>query len=111
MKLIGKIPLLLSFLAFYLRELIHANLRVAYDALTPVHYMRPAMLAIPLDARTDLEILLLVNLITMTPGTVSLDVSTDRRVLYLHAMYVEDPDALRLQIKSNLERRVLELLR
>ena len=111
MKLLRKLPLLLRFLVFYLKELLLANVRVAHDALTPTHYMRPAMLAIPLDARTDFEILLLVNLITMTPGSVSIDVSTDRRVLYLHAMYVQDPEDLRREIKNKLERRILELLR
>jgi len=111
MKLLRKLPLLLRFLVFYLKELLLANLRVAHDALTPTHHMRPAMLAIPLDARTDFEILLLVNLITMTPGSVSIDVSTDRRVLYLHAMYVQDPEDLRREIKNKLERRILELLR
>jgi multicomponent Na+:H+ antiporter subunit E len=111
MKRLRKVPLLLSFLVFYLKELIRANLRVAHDALTPAHHMRPAILAIPLDATSDFEILLLVNLITMTPGSVSIDVSTDRRVLYLHAMYVSDPEAARHEIKTKLERRVLELLR
>jgi len=47
----------------------------------------------------------------MTPGSVSIDVSTDRRVLYLHAMYVQDPEDLRREIKNKLERRILELLR
>ncbi len=111
MKLLFRLPRLILFLGFYLRELVLASVRVAYDALTPTHHMRPAMLAIPLDAKTDFEILLLANLITMTPGTVSIDVSTDRRVLYVHAMYVSDPEALRHEIKSKLERRVLALLR
>ena len=111
MKLLRKIPRLIGFLLFYIKELLRANLRVAHDAVTPTHYMRPALLAVPLDARTDLEIMLLANLITMTPGTVSIDVSTDRRVLYVHVMYVQDPDSIRREIKDQLERRVLELLR
>jgi multicomponent Na+:H+ antiporter subunit E len=111
MKLLRKIPMLLRFAAFYVKELVLSNLRVAYDALTPTHYMSPAFVGIPLDVKTDFEILLLANLITMTPGTVSLDVSTDRRMLYLHAMYVTDPETLRRKIKSDLERRVIELLR
>ena len=61
--------------------------------------------------RTDLEITLLANLITVTPGSFSLDVSDDRSVLYVHAMYVDDPEALRREIKDGFERRVLELLR
>jgi multicomponent Na+:H+ antiporter subunit E len=47
----------------------------------------------------------------MTPGTLSLDISPDRKTLYVHAMYINDPDKLRAEIKENFERRVLELLR
>jgi len=111
MTLLRKIPKLISFLLFYLKELLLANIRVAHDAVTPTHHMRPALLAIPLDAETDFEILLFANLMTMTPGSVSMDVSTDRRVLYLHVMYVEDPEEVRRSIKHDFERRVLRLLR
>lgn len=54
---------------------------------------------------------MLANLITMTPGTLSLDISEDRKILYIHAMYIHDIDALRADITDNLERRVLEILR
>ncbi len=76
-------------------------------------YVCPGVVAIPLDARTDAEITLLANLITLTPGSVSLDLSEDRRVLYVHAMYIVggDVDAYRRSVKEGLERRVLELLR
>ena len=71
----------LRFAVFYIWELILANLRVAYDVMTPKPRIRPGVLAIPLDAKTDAEITLLANLITLTPGSVSLDVSSDRRFL------------------------------
>jgi multicomponent Na+:H+ antiporter subunit E len=71
----------------------------------------PALLAIPLDARTDFEILLFANLMTMTPGSVTVDISKDRRTLYLHVMYVEDAEEIRRSIKQDFERRVLRLLR
>jgi multicomponent Na+:H+ antiporter subunit E len=102
---------LVSFALYYLRELVWANLRVARDALAPSFAMRPAIIAIPLDARTDLEITLLSNLIALTPGSLGLDVSDDRSVLYVHGMFVDDPDAFCREIKHNLERRLLELLR
>ena len=92
-------------------ELVVANLRIAYEVVTPSHNMRPGVVAIPLDAETDAEITLLANLITLTPGTLSLDVSDDRRVLYIHAMYVDDVEELRRSIKDGFEKRVLELLR
>jgi multicomponent Na+:H+ antiporter subunit E len=106
-----KMRQVIGFVGFYLRELILANLRLAYDVVTPGFHMRPAVVAVPLDARTDAEITLLANLITMTPGSFSLDIADDRTVLYVHAMYVDDPAAYRREIKDGLERRVLELLR
>ena len=81
--------------------------------LAPASYVCPGVVAIPLDARTDVEIVMLANLITLTPGSVSLDLSEDRHVLYVHAMYIDggDVEAYRRSIKEGLERRVLELLR
>jgi len=109
----AKVPLAGRFALFYLGQLILANLRVAYDVATPNFHVRPGVIAVPLDARTDVEITLLANLITLTPGTLSLDLSADRTVLYVHAMYIDHDDVAeaRRQIKEGLERRVLELLR
>ncbi|MGH7930815.1 MAG: Na+/H+ antiporter subunit E [Candidatus Binatia bacterium] len=106
-----RIDHVLRFAVFYVWQLILANLRVAYDVMTPRLRMRPGVVAIPLDAKTDAEITMLANLITLTPGSVSLDVSSDRRFLYLHAMYIDDVEEFRESIKSTIERRVLEVLR
>jgi multicomponent Na+:H+ antiporter subunit E len=107
-----KVWRVINLVLFFIRELVIANLRVAYEVLTPSFRMRPGVVAIPLDARTDVEITLLANMITLTPGTLSLDVSADRQVLYLHAMYLdEDIDVFRRRIKDGFERRILEVLR
>jgi len=107
----AKFPKVVLFSIFFFIELTKANLRVAYDVLTPMHQMRPGIVAIPLDAETDIEITFLANLITLTPGTLSLDVSSDRRVLYIHDMYIDDVDKVRREIKGGYERRVLEIVR
>ena len=99
------------FVAFYVAELVRANLRVAHDVVTPQFRSRPGIVAIPLDAKTDMEITLLANLVTMTPGSLSLDLSDDRRVLYVHSMFMDDPDEFRRTTKEGLERRVLGMLR
>ncbi len=104
-----KAPKMISFGVFFLVELVKANWRVAYDVLTPQHLMRPGVIAVPLDATTDGQIAILGNLISVTPGTLTLDVSSDRKVLYIHAMYIDDEDELRRSIKE-LERRVLDIL-
>lgn len=107
----GRVGRAFGFVAFYLRELVLANARVAADIVTPAMRARPAIVAIPLDATTDLEITILANLLTMTPGSLSIDVSADRKVLYVHGMFVDDPETFRREIKDEFERRVLELLR
>ncbi len=99
------------FLLFFFWELIVASLRVVYDILTPRHRMRPAIIAVPLDLRTDSEITLLANLITLTPGTLSLDISPQKDILYIHAMYVDDVEEFRRTIKERFEKRVKEVMR
>lgn len=101
---------LLDLLAFLLWQMLLANWQVALDVLTPRHRLRPAVLAIQLDARSDTAITMLANIITLTPGSLSLDVSPDRRILYVHVMYVREIEAEREQIKTRFERRVLAVL-
>jgi multicomponent Na+:H+ antiporter subunit E len=99
------------FVIYFIKELVVSSVKVAKDVVKPLPHMRPGVIGIPLDAETDLEITALANLISLTPGTLSLDVSPDRKTLYIHAMYVINPDDLRNEIKDGLERRLLELLR
>jgi multicomponent Na+:H+ antiporter subunit E len=98
-------------LLYFLWEMVLANIRVAHDVVTPRHHMRPAVVGIPLAARTDAEITLLANLISLTPGTLSLDVSEDRTILYVHGMFVDDREAFVQSIKNGFERRLLEVMR
>lgn len=105
------IPKLISFFFFFLWEVIVANIQVAYEVMTIKHNMKPGIVKVPLDAETNLEITLLANLITLTPGTLSLDVSDDKKVLYIHTMYVHDREDFIRGIKNGFERRLLEILR
>jgi multicomponent Na+:H+ antiporter subunit E len=101
----------ITFMVFTISEIIRANLRISRDVLTPSHTMRPGIVAVPLDVEKDNEILLLTTLISLTPGSLVLDVSNDRRVLYIHAMHVRDRESFIREIKHGFERRVLEVLR
>jgi multicomponent Na+:H+ antiporter subunit E len=98
---------LLLYLAW---QILVANLKVVAAILGPRRRLRPALVAVPLDVTTDGQIAALANLISLTPGTLSLDVSPDRRSLYVHAMSASSPEALRREIKEGFERRVLEAL-
>lgn len=104
-------PRLISFFFYFLYELLKANMQVAADVITPKFYMEPGIVAYPLDAKSDLEITILANVISLTPGTLSLDVSNNKKVLYIHAMYVSDRDEFIEDIKSGFERRILSITR
>jgi multicomponent Na+:H+ antiporter subunit E len=109
-KYVGKVPKFIGFIGYFFWELLMSNLKVAYDVLTPTHHMCPGVIAMPLEAKTDGEITIVANLISLTPGTLSLDVSTDRKVLYIHVMYLVDREEVIRSIKA-LEARALEVLR
>lgn len=106
-KLFAMVRLIL----FFVWELLVSSLQVAWDVLTPTHRSRPGIVAVPIEAETEFEITTLANLVSLTPGTLSLDLSEDRKTLYVHAMFVDDPAIIRREIKHGMERRVLEALR
>lgn len=106
----GRVWRVISLIVWFIYELIESSLRVVWDVVTPSHLSRPGIIAMPLDAKTDGEILLVTNLISLTPGTLSLDVSPDGKTLYVHAMFVDDPETLRQDLKTGTERRILEAL-
>ena len=107
----GKTRQIARFSLFFLKEIIRANLRVAWHVVTPSSFFKPGIIAMPLEPQSDIEATLLANVITLTPGSFSVDLSTDRRVLYVHVMDVEDADEARWQLKAQYETPLLEILR
>lgn len=108
---IRKVWRIFDLFIFMLFEIVISNVRVARDVLRPTSSLRPGIIAIPLDASSDAEITLLVNMVMLTPGTLAIDVSSSRQVLYIHTMNADDPEEVRRQIKDGFERRVLGVLR
>ncbi len=101
----------LGLVLFFLAELVMSSVRVAYDVIKPRFTMTPAIIQVPLDVRGDVQVTLLANLISLTPGTLSIDVSDDRTNLYVHAMYGDDPEAVARRVKRSFERRIQEVFR
>lgn len=113
-----KVGQVISFVIFFVKELLVANIRVAADVLRPRMGIEPAVVAVPLSGFSDEEAALLANFITLTPGTLSLDVvdspADGGRVLYIHAMHAGRTEAaaerFRLQIQQQYARRVQEVM-
>lgn len=101
----------LSLVALFVKELILSALKVAWLAVQPRIVIRPAIVAYPLTVTTDAQITLLANLITLTPGTLSIDVSADRKTLYIHAIDIASREALIGDIAAGFETKVLQVLR
>lgn len=106
-----RVPKIISFVLYFLMQMIKANLQVAYDVITPKYFFKPGVVRYPLNAKTEFEINLLSTFISLTPGTLILDISEDNKTIYIHVMYLNDPDEFVRNLKTGVERRLLEILR
>lgn len=102
---------ILSLALLFLWELVVSAVRVAIIVLHPdiKSALRPAIIAFPLSVKSDAEITLLANMITLTPGTLSVDVAEDRSVLYVHVLHLADREALISEIAKGFETRIREV--
>lgn len=100
-----------SLTLLFLYELVLSAWRVAVLVVQPKMDLKPGIFAYPLTVEKDFEITLLANLITLTPGTLTVDVSADRRFLYVHALDCSDPDQARRDIAEGFERKIMEAFR
>lgn len=107
----NKVPKTIRFIGYFIYKMIAANIQVAYDVITPNYFFTPGIIEYPLEAETDIEINLLSTMISMTPGTLILDISEDKKSLFIHVMYLNDKKLVIADIKNGLEHKLLEILR
>lgn len=107
----GRARRVISLALLFVYELILSAWRITLLVLSPNMKLKPGIFAYPLKVDRDFEITLLANLITLTPGTLSVDVSEDRRFLYVHAIDCSDPAQTRREIADGFERKIMEAFR
>jgi multicomponent Na+:H+ antiporter subunit E len=107
-RAIKKIPAQARYLYVLIKEIIKANIIVAKIVLQPRINIKPGIIAVPIRTVTDAGITAIANTITLTPGTLTIDISDDRSVLYVHCIDASDPEAVARSIRNDLERYVLE---
>ncbi|MGP4665651.1 Na+/H+ antiporter subunit E [Agrobacterium pusense] len=98
----------LSLVLLFFKELALSAWKVAVMVIRPKLDVQPGIFAYPLTVTTDFEITLLANLITLTPGTLSVDVSPDRKMLYVHAIDCSDIETAKNDIKNGFEKKIME---
>ncbi len=101
---------IVEYILVVLWDIVVANVTVAFLILfRRVDDLQPAWVAIPLDLRTPEAITTLAGTITLTPGTVSCDLSAQGHNLLVHCLHAPDPDAVRDEIKTRYEARLMEI--
>lgn len=101
---------MISYSFIVIWDIIVANIQVAWIVLTvPTSKLKPAWIVVPLKLREPEAITMLAGTITLTPGTVSADLSDQGRCLLVHVLHTDDPDAVLEDIKTRYEARLLEI--
>ncbi len=101
---------MISYSVVVLWDILVANVQVAWIVLTkPNSQLRPAWIVVPLDLVQPEAITILAGTITLTPGTVSADLSDEGHSLLVHVLHTDDPDGVRDEIKSRYEARLKEV--
>jgi multicomponent Na+:H+ antiporter subunit E len=102
---------IIKLLFIFLSELVKSNIAVLKVILVPKLTIRPGIFALETELEKDWEITILSNLITLTPGTLVLEVSEDNKTLYIHAMDIDDVEQAKLDIKNTFEKAIKEVSR
>jgi multicomponent Na+:H+ antiporter subunit E len=106
-----KVRAIIMLILLFIKELILSNLEIVKVVYRPKLDIRPGIIALPTELRSNWEITLLANLITLTPGTLSMTVSNDNQTIYIHAMDIRDRDETIKSIKDTFENAIMEVTR
>jgi multicomponent Na+:H+ antiporter subunit E len=105
---LNHIPKQIHYFAILIVNIVKASIVVAKVVLQPKINIKPGIIAVPIRAKTDVGITAIANTISLTPGTLTIDISADRSTLYVHCIDIDDIEEIRNSIKNDLEEYILE---
>ncbi|WP_079530350.1 Na+/H+ antiporter subunit E [Halobacillus hunanensis] len=108
LRKVGKV---FNLILLFIRELVLSNIDIVKHVYRPKLDIQPGIFALPTELKSNWEITLLANLITLTPGTLSLVISDDYSVIYVHAMDITDVEESITEIKETFEKAIMEVTR
>ncbi|MEM8925549.1 MAG: Na+/H+ antiporter subunit E [Actinomycetota bacterium] len=116
LRFVPRFPMMIEFALYVLYEIVVANLRLAGIVLQPTRQrlaakLVPGIVAMPLRVEDDFDVLILATTITLTPGTISVDLVGEgaERVLYVHGLQVRDQEAFLSDMQRGFEDRILRI--
>ncbi|WP_226036974.1 Na+/H+ antiporter subunit E [Aquibacillus saliphilus] len=101
----------LKLVLLFLKELILSNLEIVKHVYSPKLEIEPGIFALPTELKSNWEITMLANLITLTPGTLAVAISDDNSIIYIHAMDLADTEESIRSIKDTFEKAIMEVTR
>jgi multicomponent Na+:H+ antiporter subunit E len=110
LRLLRRLPRIAWYVLYFLHELVLANVRIAWEVVTPGFTMQAGIVRVPTRCRTEWELMMLANSISLTPGTLTLEVDTDTNDLFVHALFVSSREEF-IDSIARMERYLLGAMR
>ena len=101
--------LAIRYVLMVLKDILVANVEVALLIIGPIKKLKPGFVAIPINIDSDLGITILASTVSLTPGTVSAEVSKDKAWLYVHSLHLDDEAELIKSVKLRYEKPIKEI--
>jgi len=99
-RYLASVSATVRFVAIFLKEIVVANLQLAKDLLRPTMPFVPGIIEFQTEGLTQAEVTVLANMISLTPGTISMDTDESGTIIYIHSVYAGDPDGLRVATQN-----------
>ncbi|MCA0899672.1 Na+/H+ antiporter subunit E [Microbulbifer agarilyticus] len=103
-----RLPKVLALIGYFLKELLVSGLRATWEVLAPASHRQPCVVEVPTSYPDDNELLLLSQLLSLTPGTLVVDIDDENKTLYVHSMFVSDGAQFRKELHDGLEKKIRE---
>lgn len=102
---------LIDLIVFYIYDLFLSGFKIGFDVITVKNLSNPRFIKCPVESKSDLELTVLANLISFSPGTMIVDVNVEKSVFVIHVMFSDTDEGIVKSVREKLERRVLRVLR
>lgn len=106
-----RVPKIILFMLFFLYDILRANVDATKEILRPSYKMKPGIIAYEHRLKTDFEITMLVNIIALTPGTLVLKISNDKKYIFIHTLHLKSKEKFTERLRNGLESKLIEIIR
>lgn len=106
-----RVPKIIMFILYFIYEMLRANIEVGREIITPKLNMTPGIIQYKHSLKSDFEITMFTYMVALTPGTMVMKISDDKKILYIHAMYLSQKEKFIEKMRNGLERKLIEILR